>query len=343
MTEIFQSNFVFGLKGNLYQEFLNKAVRPVIQDIIGANDYELIDFDKHLSKLDFDKSKRKESIFPEFYLNFLGDIIKDNDIVAFKKKVCITLDERLCTDICPNTGRKITTIKIGGVELAYFIYFEIREFFDFVYNIDNDSDIFIKKTFEENRNKEEKRNSNELVELKKEGESVSDDNTIPQLLSKKLQTQNSQNLELVKNIGYIHNTNQEKGFSFVRDTVDGKSGFPVMHSDFPDIAGHPVGTVIKAYGYYHNDLFFINNYEVGEYEDLPFQILQLSGMLRCHDTKGYAIIRTNLDNVYVSSDLLLGYSKKKIYNVKCIAVQAYDKNRETMGWKAIYVENLDSL
>lgn len=86
MAEIFQSNFVFGLQGNLYQEFLDKEVRPIIQSIIGANDYEIIDFDKHLSKLDFDKSKRKESIFPEFYLNFLGDIIKEKNIVSFKKK-----------------------------------------------------------------------------------------------------------------------------------------------------------------------------------------------------------------------------------------------------------------
>lgn len=130
MAEAFQSNFVFGLQGNQYQDFIEQMARPEIQKIIGIDDYEIIGFENHLSFQDF---KETDDIVSHIYTAFLSDIKKENGKVSFKKKVCITLDERLCTDICPNTGRKITAIKLGGVELAYFIYFDIKEFFDFVY------------------------------------------------------------------------------------------------------------------------------------------------------------------------------------------------------------------
>lgn len=138
MANNFQSEFVFGLQGKRYEEFVDIVAKPIIEKIVGTNDYKIIGFDKHLSDMDFDNEKRKESIFPEFYLNFLGDIAKDDNGVFFKKKICITLDERLCNDICPNTSRKITYIKIAGVELVYFIYFDVKEFFDFVYNFDRE-------------------------------------------------------------------------------------------------------------------------------------------------------------------------------------------------------------
>lgn len=133
MTELFRSNFVFGLQGKLYQNFIDDIAKPIIERIIETDNYEIIGFKRHLSFKDF---KNKENrIFDYIYTDFLDDIKKEkeNGKVSFKKKVCITLDERLCTDICPNTGRKITSIKLGGVELAYFIYFDIKEFFDFVY------------------------------------------------------------------------------------------------------------------------------------------------------------------------------------------------------------------
>ncbi len=115
-----------------------------------------------------------------------------------------------------------------------------------------------------------------------------------------------------------------------------------MHSDFPDVVDYPIGTIIKACGYFNSDgdRFFVDSYEVGKSEDLPFELLHLEGTLRCHDTKNYAIIRTNVGGVIVNSDLSSKYSKNKIYDVRCIAIQSYDKRRETMGWKAIYVENL---
>lgn len=131
MAEAFQSNFVFGLQGNQYQDFIEQMARPEIQKIIGIDDYEIIGFENHLSFQDF---KKTDNIVSHIYTAFLKDIQKENGKVSFKKKVCITLDERLCDDICPNTGRKITAIKLAGVDLAYFIYFDIKEFFDFVYD-----------------------------------------------------------------------------------------------------------------------------------------------------------------------------------------------------------------
>ena len=129
MIEKFQSNFVFGLQGNLYQEFIDRVAKPIIQQIIGTDDYEIVPQTYHLSFKDFDKKSRVNSIFPEFYYNFLGDIVKKNNQVSFKTKVCISFDERLCNDICPNTGRKIAIIRVAGIELVYFILFNIKEFF----------------------------------------------------------------------------------------------------------------------------------------------------------------------------------------------------------------------
>lgn len=133
MTD-FQSEFVFGLQGKHYQNFVDNIARPIIREIIGTDDYEFINFEHHLSHQDF--ANTKNSIVSHIYNQFLKDIKRDKETgeVSFKKKVCISLDDRLCTEICPNTGRKITAIKLANIELAYFIYFDIKEFFNFVYS-----------------------------------------------------------------------------------------------------------------------------------------------------------------------------------------------------------------
>lgn len=347
MAENFQSEFVFGLQGRCYQDFVDTVASPIIEQIIKTSDYEIIGFDKHLSFVDFDHKHRKQSIFPEFYLNFLADITKDANGVSFKRKICITLDERLCNDICPNTGRKITSIKMGGVELAYFIYFDIKEFFDFVYNLDRgdfsrpqNQNVFVKKVIEIN-----KKGNLEIATPDKDDDSGIDLNSIDlsKFFSGRKETEGSLHSKLVERVGYIDNINTERGLSFIRDSDSGNSGFPIMHSDFPDVINFPIGTIIKANGYLdsEDDRFFVDSYEIGEPEDLPFQLLHLTGTLKCHDTKNYAIIRTNIGGVIVNSDLLSEYSKNKIYNVRCIAMPAYDKKRDTMGWKAICVENLE--
>ena len=133
MTD-FQSEFVFGLQGKRYQDFITDIAMPEISKVLGTNDYEVVGFDGHLSFKDFEN--KKNSIASHIYMIFLKDIIKNEETgkVSFTKKVCVTLDERLCNDNCPNTGRRIAKIKLANVDLAYFIYFNVKEFFDFVYD-----------------------------------------------------------------------------------------------------------------------------------------------------------------------------------------------------------------
>ena len=108
MINSFQSDFVFGLQGNKYQEFIDIVAKPIIQDVVETNNYEIISPNFHLSFKDFENKKR--NIASLLYTNFLNDIVRKDNIVSFKKKVCVSFDERLCNDYCPNTantGRKI--------------------------------------------------------------------------------------------------------------------------------------------------------------------------------------------------------------------------------------------
>lgn len=344
MAENFRSNFVFGLQGNLYQEFIDKVSSSIIQEVIGTHDYEIISSDKHLSSFDFDYSKRKESIFPEFYLNFLSDIQKENNQVSFKKKVCITLDERLCNDICPNTGRKMTAIKLGGVELAYFIYFDIKEFFDFSYRL-NDRElenIEIKDGYKSSQNgiKEKNNNQNNQLNPKKNNIDVANlaDIDVSKLFSGKRDSKIEGQSEYTSRLGYIKNINTERRLSFIYDTPDNNSWFPIPHKDFPEIEKLPIGTVVKALGYFNNDKFFVDNYEVIDADELPFQLIKLKGTLETNNNSNYAIIKTNVGGVYTRLNLIKDLQPNIEHQVKCIAIEAYNKKRKEMGWEAIAVE-----
>lgn len=352
MAENFQSNFVFGLQGNLYQEFIDKVASFIIQEIIGTDEYEIISSDKHLSSFDFDYKKRKESIFPEFYLNFLNDIQKENNKVSFKKKVCITLDERLCNDICPNTGRKITTIKIGGAELAYFIYFDIREFFDFVCGneiqknqLPKTQNIKLKNDIElKNESLDNKIEYVEQVDQQNSSSSILDETIIPKLFSgKRIDNDNSNVMDCIEKIGYIHNINNERGLSFVHESKDGNAGFPIYYQDFPEIANYTIGTPIKAFGRLYHDKFYVDNYETIENDELPFQLMRLSGTLKFYENSTFAIIRTSIGGVYTPLDLIQKYTPNIEHQVECIAIEAYDHKRQQDGWKAIYVKDPDNI
>lgn len=343
MAEIFQSNFVFGLQGNLYQDFCDNIAHPIIQNIIGSNDYEIIAFEKHLSLLDFDTSKRKESIFPEFYLNFLGDIIKESDSVSFKKKVCITLDETLCTDTCQKTGRKITAIKLAGIELAYFIYFDIKDFFKFVYEFNHNE---LNK-----QNIKDGQNSHKEIQVNKQevqDKSLVDNNQDTTILDKvdvskffsgkqadaKIKIQR----EYIERIGYISNINKERGLSFICDSPNNKvSNFPIPHKDFPEIIEYAIGTPIKAFGYFNDNKFYVDDYEIIDIDELPFQLMRLSGTLKYDENSKFAIIRTNVGGVYTSLRLVQEYEPNIVHQVECIAVEAYDYTKQENGWKAIWV------
>lgn len=313
MIENFQSDFVFGLQGNQYQKFIDRVGKPIIQKIIGTDDYEIIPYNYHFSFKDFE-NKRK-SLFPEFYHHFLSDIIKKDNQVSFKKKVCISFDERLCQDTCTKTGRKITTVKLAGIELAYFILFDIKEFFDFVY------DNGIIETQTENQ------------QIKIENIQINDTEKITQ--SELEITQHHQD-EIVK-IGYIHNLNYERGFSFIQVNKDGNDGFPIFYQNFPEFEQFSIGTVVKATGKIYADRFYVQDYEIGEAEDLDFQLMKLKGTLKCQYDKKFATIRTNIGTVFVPGYLIQDYEIYEIYDVECLAIENYDYKKDQDGWKAICI------
>lgn len=343
MAENFQSNFVFGLQGNLYQDFLNQVACPIIQNIIGADDYEVIDFDKHLSLLDFDKSKRKESIFPEFYLNFLGDIIKDSNSVSFKKKVCITLDDSFCNKTCPNTGRKITTIKLGGVELAYFIYFDIKEFFDFVYGknyekseiIKNPDDSQKKDIIDEYSNhKKEANKFTEVDSLKDLGNLIQSNNF--KLNKNKQQDKAQSNYRRQTKIGYIHNHNN--GYSYIRTSVNREDVFRIPHHLFPEIKEFAIGTIIRAECGIdeNNQVRKIYSYTESSEKELNLSFEEFEGKLEREFGKNFAFIKNYGTSIYVPPSLAKYFNEGQIYNVQCLAVESIDNN-SNLGWEALEV------
>lgn len=338
MVEKFQSNFVFGLQGNLYQDFLNSVAHPIIQDIIGTDVYEVVDFDKHLSLPDFDKSKRKESIFPEFYLNFLGDIIKDPNSVSFKKKVCITLDDSFCNKTCPNTGRKIATIKLSGVELAYFIYFNIKEFFAFVYGETYEKSETTKQFNDDkpkehinkyNRSKEE----NTFVEVG----SLKDLGNLLQLSNSSNNQENPiNNHHIETKIGYIHNHND--GYSYIRTSVNRKETFRVPHRVFPEVKDMAIGTVIKAECGIdeHNQVRKIYSYNQCSEKELNFSFEEFEGKLEREIGNNFAFIKNYGTSIYVPPSLAKYFNEGQVYNVQCLAVESLDKNGN-LGWEALEV------
>ena len=360
MTD-FQSEFVFGLQGKRYQDFITDIAMPEISKVLGTNDYEVVGFDGHLSFKDFEN--KKNSIASHIYMNFLKDIIKDEETgkVSFTKKVCVTLDERLCNDNCPNTGRRIAKIKLANVDLAYFIYFNVKEFFDFVYDsysnpfqheitpiisstnipkIDKDNADFndvlsiskTEKNIISDNDKNEKsiyKSFSELAVLRKD---KLDDNQIEGL--------NNQNDNEFKEItGYIHNHNFEREFSFIRISSDSDEGYPISNRDFPDLKVLKIGTpivLILEKDSFSNE-FNIVDFKPCSYDDLDF-VERFKGTLKRISDKRYAIIKNDYTSVFVPPYLAKNFDEEKIYNVECVAVESFDRKKGQMGWEALDVE-----
>ncbi|VXB81616.1 conserved hypothetical protein [Enhydrobacter sp. AX1] len=353
----FQSDFVFGLKGKRYQDFVDSIARPIVKEIIGTDDYEFINFEHHLSYQDF--ANTKNSIVSHIYNQFLNDIKKDKETgkVSFKKKVCISLDDRLCTETCLITGRKITAIKLAGIELAYFIYFDMKEFYDFVYNdytkvvqdkiititsvknvknilsensdFDNISNILKSEiNVESNSNKNQKSTYKSFAELAVLRKDKLDDNQIESL--------NNQNDNEFKEItGYIHNHNYGREFSFIRVSSDDEEGYRVWHIDFPDIKelreGTPVALILEKSSF--NNEFTVVDFKPCCYEDLNF-VKRFKGTLK-KISISYAIIKSESVSIIVPYYLIQNLDEDKIYDVECVAIESYDRKKEQMGWQAL--------
>lgn len=314
MTELFRSNFVFGLQGKLYQNFIDDIAKPIIEKIIATDDYEIIGFERHLSFQDF-KNKGNQ-IFDYIYTDYLDDIKKENNKVVYRKKVCITLDERLCTDICQNTGRKITAIKLAGVDLAYFIYFDVKEFFDFVYSGNNNVYQHLEKSSPQNTNQDAKDIFQTKLDATHNNYGEYMDNPI------------------IEKIGYIHN--HHYGFAYIRTSVDRKDVFRIPHDIFPEIKELPVGTVIKSRCKINeNDqVYHIESFEECSSKELGISFEQFEGKLERGFGKNFAFIKDNNASIYVPSSWAKYFNEGQTYNVQCLAVESYNNNGD-LGWEAL--------
>lgn len=339
MAETFQSNFVFGLQGNLYQDFLKQIAHPIIQDVIGTDDYEIISFENHLSLQDF---KDTDNIVNHIYTTFLSDIKKENSKISFQKKVCITLDKDLCIDTCPNTGRKITSIKLAGVELAFFIYFDVKEFFDFVYGKNHKKEEIVKKLDESNQKdifdkySDHKKEANNFIEVK----NFQDLGGLLQLnnseSNKDKQSAEQSNYHRQIKIGYIHNHNN--GYSYIRTSANRKDTFRIPHRLFPEIQGFAIGTVIRAECGIdeNNKVREIYSYIESSGKELNLSFEEFEGKLEREFGKDFAFIKNYGKNIYVPPSLAKYFNAGQVYNVQCLAVESLDNNANS-GWEVLEV------
>ena len=61
MTD-FQSEFVFGLQGKRYQDFITGVAKPEIEKVLGTSDYEIIGFEGHFIILPENWTKKLQQI-----------------------------------------------------------------------------------------------------------------------------------------------------------------------------------------------------------------------------------------------------------------------------------------
>lgn len=305
MNNEFRSNFILDIKGNMYDEFVESVVKPVLKNFLFFRfnenmDYEIIQPENHISFQDFINYKKSD--FAYFYAFFLNDIKKENEKYVLKKKVCISFDERLCNQYCQQTHRKFATINLGGEDLVFFILFDIKEVFDFLYKDTND--VIDKATL------------NQSHEISRE----------------KYQTDR---------VGYIHNHNNH--FSYIRTSAY-SDGFPLYHSIFPQVKELDVGTIIKANCEVDNkgQVIRVDSYHIGSEEDLSIYFEIFEGNLRRSSGKRIAFIRNGGNSILVPSHLAQEFEEEKNYAVECLAVESYDKTKQQMGWEAIKVEGIES-
>lgn len=322
MAEIFQSNFVFGLQGNKYLEFISKIARPEIEKIIETDDYEIIGFENHLSFQDF---KETDNIVSHIYTAFLKDIQKENSKVSFKKKVCITLDKRLCKDTCSNTGRKITTIKLAGVDLAYFIYFDVKEFFDFVYG--DTVQEFIEHQNQEIKNNEQDLRISELP--------------VTEITRSTNQSTSNESKEfkngLIEKYGFIHNIGYDRnGFEMVFVWTEIENGIPLYYEYYPNLDDFIEGDLLKMY--FEGSKRYPKYVEMADNQDeIRGFVKRFRGVLAV--CENYAFVNTEDDTaIFVKPKLTQQVNQFDGQLVECLATLSVDKK-----WRAETIYSLDKM
>lgn len=302
MSSGYKSDYSLGIIANRYQEFVDNVVTPIVREFIskrdGDIDFEIIPQEKHISFVDF---KNKDyNIFESFYLDFLSDIKKDSDKIFFNKKVCISYDERLCNELCNITNRRFSIIKIGGEVLAYFIHFDIKEFFDYIYNI----------------NFQDK------------------ENYIPQESKKMLEKPNLINL-----LGYVHNINLEKELSFIRtSSMNSEEGIVLCHRKFDNAyrlkVGTPLKMVVDPSKTGREMLVSYENSSVNDLYAIGINLKEFIGDFIVGERHFSIMTSSTRERIYIPNNLINRLEKKE-YVMSCLAVESYDSKQQKMGWLAL--------
>lgn len=308
MTD-FQSDFVFGLQGKRYQDFITGVAKPEIEKVLGTSDYEIIGFEGHLSFKDFENTKN--SIASHIYTNFLKDIIKDEETgkVSFTKKVCVTLDERLCNESCPNTGRKIAKIKLAEVDLACFIYFDIKEFFDFVYG--SPSQILNKEFL-----------TTESINLISQNEKVQNH-------------QSKKQIDLIKRSAFIHNFNYDnynRKYAYVWTEInEGEGrGRKLFHEYYDNLRDMQEGDFLDLY--FEEGVYYPRYIELSENQkEITNFVKRFEGKLTFpSNVNHYAFINTDEgERIYVKRNLAESLFDYDGEIVECVAYSDSEN-----GWQA---------
>lgn len=241
------------------------------------------------------------------------DSLKRNNSVKVKTKVCVTFDKRVCNKLNVNSGRYYNTLSIGGVDLVYFILFNLDEIYDFLY-------------------------SKEVGYVEEVENNIADCDTDLIDYSNKGIVETDKIISENKHIkGYLDNHNIDKGLSFVSCSED--SGYPVYHRDFPSILEIKVGSVLELEINSSYQFGKVVEYRLSDDKEIEGLIQFFDGVLSKRGFNAY--INTNSDDVktiFVLPDLARKFEDYSNIYVSCLACNKKPVEQNQYKWVALQVE-----
>lgn len=130
----FKSDYVLDIRSNrkndIYSSYIDSTVKEFLTKFNITN-FIYIEPRNQISYLDF---KNKNIKFDYFYEYIMNDVIKYENSIEVKRKVCVTFDKRICDKLNVDSGRYYSTLSVGGYDLVYFILFTLDEIYDYIYD-----------------------------------------------------------------------------------------------------------------------------------------------------------------------------------------------------------------
>lgn len=130
----FKSNYILDINSNIKNDisliYINEVVTLFLSKF-SINNFSYIEPKNQITYLDF---KNRSVKFDYFYENIMFDVLKHDNSVKVKTKVCVTFDKRVCDKLNVDSGRYYNTLSVGGVDIVYFILFTLDEIYDYIYN-----------------------------------------------------------------------------------------------------------------------------------------------------------------------------------------------------------------